>query len=216
MMRRAHLLMVWSAAVLLAATTAWAEVWDASADFSITANPNGAWSYCGKPTIEGTSAFLLTHVWDGWIWFPGNVGHGAPAVGSGPVMWAKNNSNGYPAVRWTCPEDGSYDIQGSFSGADGRGVDNLVYVVIDGVIQFNGHVASNEDVAPFFIDDVYLEEGEVVDFTLKWNGGVYSEYGWTLVSAVIPEPTGCFVVGSVLLASVARQRRRDSAQQGRP
>lgn len=162
-----------------------ATLWDSSVDYSTQNNPNGAWSYNRKWAVGGTAADLMTVQWDGSGWYLGNFGHGGPSFYAGPHLWAKNNTNGYPALRWTTPVDGQYDIVGSFIGDDARGIDNLVYVVMNGLTVFTGNVTGYLDEEPFAFRGLNLKAGDLVDFVLTWNGGVYSEYGWTLASVTI-------------------------------
>jgi hypothetical protein len=177
--------------------------WSFEDDYSMTNNPIGSWSYGRTWTINATDFDLMTVRWDSG-WYMGNYGNGSPSLGDWHAIWAKNNSNGYPVVRWTCPESGVYDIIGDFVGSDSRGVDNLVYVAIEGDIYYSDHVNSYQMEKDFGIDNIYLDKGDTVNFLMKWNGGVYSEYGWTSLAAhitVVPEPSSfCFLVlGGIVL-----------------
>lgn len=172
-------------------TNAYAHIeWDFYNDYSKTNNPNEAWSYGRKWTVVGTDFDLFTTSWGSSGWFMNNWGHGGPSVQlfeevKGIDMWAKDNSNGYPVVRWTSPKSGKYDINGKFTGADSRGVDTLVYVVINGSTKFSGAIKANEEVSGFFLSQVELTKGDTVDFVVVYNGGVYSGYNWTAVSGKI-------------------------------
>src|SRR5688572_2259857 len=52
---------------------------------------------------------------------------------------------------------------------------------------FSGRVQAYLQQVAFTNDNVSFNQGDVVDFTLTWGGGVNSEYGWTDVDAVIAE-----------------------------
>lgn len=167
-----------------------AQSWDFGSSYSTTSNPNGAWSWGRKWAVEGGSFDLFTVRWDSG-WYLGNWGHGGPSIADHCAIWAKDNSNGYPVVRWTCPEAGAYNISGSFTGADSRGVDNFVYVVVDEQTGFSDRVTSDGDSAPFSLDDLQLQQGDSIDFVAVWGGGVTSESSWTHLGATIttvPEP----------------------------
>lgn len=166
------------------------QTWDSIRDYSTTSNPNGAWSYCRTWTTSAQSVDVMRWRWASGWWL-NNPGHGGPSILDGVSLWAKNNSNGYPVVRWTCPRLGRYRFSGVFEGADSRGVDNLVYVAVNGSVLFNGHVNSPTSVVPFSGAGLILHPGDHVDFLLRWNGGVYSEYGWTRLRALISLDASC-------------------------
>ena len=114
--------------------------WDLVGQYSIASNPTGAWSYGRKwsATAPGLDVFGVR--WGSYGWYMGNVGHGGPSIqgvaGSSVILWAKNNSNGLACARWTAPFAGRFTLHAAFVGADSRGVDNNVYVVVDGVQLF--------------------------------------------------------------------------------
>jgi hypothetical protein len=170
-----------------------ADSWDIAAGYSTTSNPNGPWSYGRKWTVQGTAMDVFTYCCDpaGFWWF-GNWGHGGPALHTswtetGPSLWAKNNSNGYPTDRWTCPKTGNYNIRGRFYADDSRGMDAFVYAVINGSITYSNRIQTFPRSVSFTNDSVSLSEGDVVDFMIVWGGGVYFEYSNTGVAGTITE-----------------------------
>lgn len=187
-MKTPHKIIQTTVAFLALATSGMcAGSWDISTNYSTTSNPSGAWSYGRKWTVQTTTMDLFTVRWGSSGWNFGNTGNGGPAVQAGPVMWAKYNGNGYPCIRWTCPKSGKYNIRGGFNAADNRGMDSFVYVVINGSITFSNRIQSYPQSVAFTNDSVSLNQGNFVDFTLTWGGGVYSEYSWTDVDAAITE-----------------------------
>ena len=190
---------------LCLASAVFAETWDASAQYSTTLNPTGQWAY-GRTWDLDTSTFdVMTVRWGESGWYLGNFGHGGPSFSgnaqgggnTGPHMWAKNNTNGYPDLRWTAPAAGNYRIRAKYTGDDPRGVDNLVYVIIRHQVDFAAQVKSGER-QEYTRHAVFLNQGDTVDFILVWAHGVNSEYGWTLTEATItslscanPNGTGC-------------------------
>lgn len=161
--------------------------WNASSDYSNTSNPNGVWSYGRKSIVNGQGFDVMTVRWGDSGWYLGNAGHGGPSIQSGPLLWAKDNSNGKPAVRWRCSTTGTYRIEGRFTGADSRGVDSRVYVVMGGTNAFSGRVRANQQAVPFVIESVRIDAGATIDFVLEWGGDVNSEYSWTDLDATISD-----------------------------
>jgi hypothetical protein len=164
----------------------WSATWDVSREYSRTSNPNGVWAYGRKLAVEGDAFDLMTVPWGSSGWYLGNIGHGGPSIQGGPQLWAKDNSNGFPVVRWTSPKSDVYDIQGVFVGADSRGVSNFAYVVVNGVKVAEGRVSGYLGTFPFS-HTAYIEQGKHVDFVVVWNSqaSVSSEYGWTQLSGFV-------------------------------
>jgi len=176
------------------------------AEYSTTVNPTAPWTYGRKFTVESPTVDVLNVRWGSTGWYLGNFGHGAPSIQLGPVaadiqagpglvLWAKNNSNGYPVVRWTSPNAGYYAITGKFVGGDIRGVDTRVYVVVNGSTQFAGAVIGYEAEQPFALNDVYVAQGSYVDFVVVWNGGGSSEASWTSLIGAIVETRALLTCG---------------------
>ncbi|MBK8475316.1 MAG: immunoglobulin domain-containing protein [Opitutaceae bacterium] len=176
-----------SAAAIVEVSLPLFPTWSITTDYSASQNPIGAWSYGRKWSVDAPAFDLFTVRWGDTGWYLGNYGNGGPSIQGGPVLWAKANGTGYPCVRWTCPKTGYYNIVGKFTGADSRGVDNNVYVVIAGTTAMSARLQGYEQQAPFQHREVSLTLGQEVDFTMAWAGGVYSEYGWTDLDAVISE-----------------------------
>ncbi len=148
-------------------------------------DPNGAWTYGRKSSAQGTALDVFTTQWGTDGWYLGNVGNGGPSIQGGPEMWAKDNGNGLPAIRWTCPQSGIYSVNVAFTGADSRGVDNNTFVAIDGKIVSTSTVAAYGASTKYAPKDLQLKKGDTLDFVIQWAGGVYSEYGWTTVTGQI-------------------------------
>ncbi len=133
-----------AALLCLAARPAAAQTWDATADFSLAANPNGAWSY-GYAAYDGSAYALMTipdpNAYDfsgfkAWLQAPGAV----PCVAKNTdpvntyVGWAPGVLGIHPGpagtaiehavVTWTAPANGYYQFTSSFTyvgGGDGAG-----------------------------------------------------------------------------------------------
>jgi hypothetical protein len=160
-------------------------MWDASLQYSITENPSGAWQYGRKWSPEATQFDLMTVQWGDSGWFLGNWGHGGPSIQWGPNMWAKDNSNGLPCVRWTAPEAATYHADGRFMGYDSRGVSVLVFVVRGDSVLMTDSISQNEEVKPFSTGPLELAAGEHLDFLIQFNGGISAETSWVELDAII-------------------------------
>lgn len=205
-----------------------ASTWDITADYSSVNNPNGVWEYGRKWTVDSSSFDLMSFRWSssgtvssgGIGWYMGNWGHGGPSMSDGngttvgPRVWAKNNSNGMPVVRWTSSQAGSYSIDTIFTGADSRGVDNFVYVAVNDSLVFSDRISANLATAGYSANNISLQAGDHVDFMIAWAGGVYSEYGWTEIEGTIsavPIPPALYLFGTGLLGLVGIARCKRAA-----
>lgn len=178
--------------VAVPATTSHADVWSAQADYSTTANPSGVWSYGRKWTPTSASMDLMTVQWGSSGWYMGNFGHGGPSIQGYVNLWAKNNSNGLPVVRWTAPRDDLYYLDTTFTGNDSRGVDVYAYVVVNDSSVFSQRILGNGSTAHHAAAELALRSGDTIDFVIEWGGSVYHETSWTLLSTLVtdfPMPT---------------------------
>jgi len=171
--------------VVTSDTLTFAATWNMSDEYSITNNPNGVWSYGRKWTPEGSEFDIMTVRWGDSGWYFGNVGHGGPSIQSGPILWAKDNSNGLPVVRWACSLSGFHNLTVTFTGYDSRGVDVAVYITVNDSIIFSDSIETYLDSTKFSLDYFRLNESDHIDFLIRWNGGIDHETSWTLVSAII-------------------------------
>jgi hypothetical protein len=164
------------------------QVWNMATGYSCTQNPADVWSYGRKWNPASTSFDLVNQIWSNCWWWMGNWGHGAPAImiwSQLPSMWAKTNSNGLPAIRFTSPSTGLFTINGKFNGIDSRGVDNHVYIVMDDSVVFTARLTHYLDSVSYSAENIPILQGSHIDFIVQWAGGVYSEYGVIEVDATI-------------------------------
>lgn len=179
-------------------------------DYSTSNNPNGDWIYGRTNDLAASTVDPMTVRWASG-WYLGNFGHGGPSVldssGTGPSLWAKDNSNGYPVIRWTAPSSGTFDIVGAFQGNDSRGVNNQIYVVLNGTTLFTDSITSPTDIAAFSFTDLILVAGDHLDFLLRNTGG-NTEYGWTRVDATIVPESSIALLVALGLAGLASRRYR--------
>ena len=128
-----------AAFVVLLAVQAQATTWNATADFSLAANPNGAWSY-GYANAAGGDYALMIYTAANFAEQPGlNVWNVKTATGV-PCVALNTSANTYfkwapgvlglhpgvtgtatehPVVTWTAPSNGVYRFTSSFTYVGG-------------------------------------------------------------------------------------------------
>jgi hypothetical protein len=172
-------------------------VYDAAADFSLSSNPNGVWSYGASGSTLGSAVTLFTSSTTAWAGTPGiSVWQGTePAFNTLYPLVGKNTTNqtvttgggfvpllagqlfqhpapsgAYSVVRFTAPSDGSYALNATFEGRDVRGTTTDVHVLVDNVSIFDGNVngfGSSSDQA--FSGGVMLHKGDTIDFAVGFG-----------------------------------------------
>ena len=164
-----------------------ATTFDAAADFSPTANPNGVWSYGwsvnrGAPFNLATNKFTLGGL-DGWdsgsnLATPGVLHNGT----AGPVtlfgtltvpvggLLMHPGPNGENAlVRWTAPASGTYQISGAFIGIDFAYPTTTDFAILHSSTQlFTGDISSYNVPVPFSFTES-VAGGETIDFTVGFG-----------------------------------------------
>ena len=197
-----------------------AQSYNAVGDFSISSNPNGAWSY-GYSYGVG-SAFILDTTntasygpglaLGGWMGnVDTNVGAnypyalknftGSPVANNGTTIYQPGQlglqpgeSNVESIVRWTAPFSGTFSLNVTFSGLDNFFGDSAdVHILKNGVSIFNSVV--NPSPASFSGLQSLLA-GNTIDFVVG-NGGNGLNGDSTGLSATIavPEPGTLGLVG---------------------
>jgi hypothetical protein len=170
------------------ATLVYTDTWNMAKEYSITDNPNSVWSYGRKWSADGNIFDLMTVRWGTSGWFLGNWGHGGPSIQGDPNvgidLWAKDNSNGLPAVRWKTPKSGMFNLVATFTGWDSRGVDVIVYIAVNDSIIFSHNIRSYLDSTKYTSNKFHLDQGGYIDFLIQWNAGC-TECAWTLVNGII-------------------------------
>lgn len=155
---------------MLSIASSHAQSWNCVSDYSWMSSPNGPWSYCRTWSQPAASVDRMTARWGATGWYVGNAWH--PSLQAGVALWAADNSNGYPVVRWTCPTFGRYRISGYFEGADSRGVDVTARIAVNGVAQFTGHVNGPTARVPFAADGLVHSRDDAYSIATAGGGTI--------------------------------------------
>ena len=198
-----------------------AQVYDATADFSPTNNPNGTWSYGWSSTLGSTYNLDTVRSGGGWT--------GPIVTNFGSFPYVQNNQDGvnllmhpgpngeYSVLRWTAPNSGMWRVDAIFS-AYFQGPTTDVHVLNNGTALFNGNITPSST-SPFS-QTIAVATGNTIDFAVGYgsDGGYSSDA--TLISAKIkqtsvPEPSSIPFLGAMTLVSGglffgARRRSRRS------
>jgi hypothetical protein len=168
-------------------------VYDATADFSIASNPNGAWSY-GVTTSLGSplSLYTLTST-DQYgnpsfeSWYSAEDGHGNPAVvkntsssiqqGAGANLYGGELAlhpgplGEYSVVRWVAPSAGSIDLSALFQGRDnGIGTTTDVHILYDNVQLFSAEATGfGSPSIEGFSGSIDVRAGDTIDFAVGYG-----------------------------------------------
>jgi hypothetical protein len=198
--------------------------YDAAADFSTTANPNGAWSY-GYTAPGATVDFqAYNHTADlfgngsliGWCY--GNSGWGDPNLNKNMtdseideygITWAAGALAGggdmwyaYASVlRWTCPADGDYNFDVSFTGIQDN-YQTYWLVSRDGNVGYGWLMVDGGGglgATAAYSSQLMMTTGETMDFLVY--GPVHTAISATIDQ--IPEPSTLILLGCGLLGMLA-------------
>lgn len=181
-------------AVLVTAfnASASATVYDVSADFSTTQNPNGVWTYGYKTDLNGAlTAYQYTFLnysdnavpIDGWLFLPGSFsgifhnGTTQTAISDGGAgtfppgtIWFypgfEGNIDNYGAIRFTVPTGGAgvYSVAMAVkSYLDGPiSGDTDFHVVVNGIEVFGQFLPGNGSSG--YTNSISLNDGGTIDF----------------------------------------------------
>lgn len=224
----------WRVAILLAvsgvcSTSARAaDIFDATADYSITNNPNGVWSSGYKSTLSsgfvvyGDKIFVVNQ-YSSWTSNAINPGDNTPSFfknlrsttvyGLAPNQIALHggSNNQYSILRFTAPKSASYYLQLQFFAGDSGDTDG--YAILNDNSANPLFYASTTNNDPTFNSILNLSGGDFVDIVVGTKGGYQNDT--TPITVVfteqaVPEPQsvmlGLFAAG--VMATIGRRRNR--------
>jgi hypothetical protein len=171
--------------------------YDAVRDFSITSNPNGAWTYgwqssLGAPlnlytvtdstTFTGLSAWLETGM---TMYAPPFVGHNDTdttvcfrsfCVPPGYLHLHPGENNELSVVRWTAPTSGTFFLQGAVRGLDAITSTNFL-AILNSERHLFAATVSNSNPPVFFHRTLTVSAGDTIDFLVNFgqNGSYFND-----------------------------------------
>lgn len=203
-----------AAAFALSITIAQSATFDPAADFSLTGNPHGPWTYgyaetLGGPLILHTNSgsgdgleYWNTDIWIGLPW----IAHNAT---TNPILWA-GTATFEPGVlslhpgafgevevlRFTVPVTGQYQVSGAFFGQDWVGpTTSDAHILLDGNAIFEAAVFDFGN-AHAFSTNLTLAAGSQLDFavgvgfitTNVYDSNYYDSTGVSALITHVPNP----------------------------
>jgi len=213
------------ALLLLSVPAVQATTWDVTADFSISANPNGAWSYGYEPLGGGTFT-KFTETSDsasGKKWFIANTG--LPAVWknlSGSTIdglptgelslhpSSAGSGTALAVARWTAPTAGTFSVSGSFGTGDTGWMSYYIFYDNDFSHPVVSHLDDPNTETFSFTRTVVL--GNIIEFVVGPGSGGPSSGNTPLKATInsVPLPGAAWLLGFGLLRLVGCRRVRKS------
>ncbi len=193
---------VFAAVSLISARPAAAQhLYDASADFSTTSNPDpldgGVWSYGQEAALGGPFALYSTTAsssngqLQGWTTSTGSPDLADNTSGSvfsetlnGATITIQPNQlnldpgpqGQYSVLRFTAPTTSTYSFSGDFNGADSRPTTTDVHVLLNGIAIANGgiNIDGSGNTASLTSSSLALTQGQTLDFVVGFGNNDYS------------------------------------------
>jgi hypothetical protein len=209
---------------LAIATTGWADVYNAAADFAQgftnQTNPNGVWSYgyssgfasavtlfsqTSQPDVNGPNAqYWLTSSITGGTYSPAAEYNDGAAYSNGNVDFLADQfvlvagvHGQYADLVFTAPSTGMYSLASTFMG-DQSGIGTVVGISVNGTVVFSSSVTSEGQTVPYN-SDINLTAGNTVVFSVGPGGGTQNTgLSATLTEISTPEPSSIALLGGLI------------------
>ena len=216
-------------------------VYDAVADFSISSNPNGQWSYfydngsgpqlLPRTQTDAYGATGLDAWWTG-LSIPqyvktaknttGSTVHVSTLVLPTNLLAMDPEEEKSDTTRWTAPTAGTWSISGLFQGIDTSQVSHNVEILENSTIQ----ILAPTRISSFgqqvtFDAAVTLAQGDTIDFLVLGQADYFdlsTGLSATIQLSSVPEPSSLFlstIAGATLGLAYLRSRHRNERKQGR-
>jgi hypothetical protein len=224
------------ALVALALTSlAPAAVYDVAADFSLSSNPNGVWSYGSEDTLGGAFTLFDTATtccsgldyWTNSSGFPVDLHNssastinsaGTNPIPAGAAAFHPSSIDQYAIFRFTAPSSGLYDLNVTFTGYDTVGTTTDVHVLQGTASLFAGNVNGYLNTASHAQSGLVLATNDFIDFAVGWGINQNYLFDTTGIAASlasetdgnrVPEPAtlGLLTIGLGVLI-FARSRKK--------
>lgn len=201
------------------------------ANLATATNPNGAWSYGYRATLDGPGLTLMTDKFqDTTVSLTGDGGWRGPFTPGGGFLFPNviyrasiadalrvnppvGTAGATPSpanlvIRWTAPSAGTFDLSTTFAyvgNGSGDGIQGYVYrgttQLFDSGVLSTNPSVSSQSSASFTSPPLALSSGESIDFVV--NRGGAGENDQTNFNAVIsvPEPSLAALLGSTAAAA---------------
>jgi hypothetical protein len=207
---------------------------DVATDFSVSNNPNGAWSYGYSTTLAGPIILNAENgTTTGVDYWRTNINSGVPAsshnstqnvvtlstlqLQPGQFAFHPGPNNQYEKARLTVSTAGEYSVAGIFSGADTRGTTTDVHILLNGASIFDGSVNGfGPTTGPSFSFVVSLGTNDALDFAVGFGSNGNFFFDTTALAAqvtAVPEPSTTHLLGAGALLGTLALRRRAKASE---
>jgi hypothetical protein len=215
---------------ILTTPAAFATVWDLAADYSVSSNPNGQWSFGWEDWNEVLGGPLNTfnkynsnNGGAGWsdslrnppsIW-KNTSGSSQNGVASGEVALHPGSDGDFSVVRWVAPSAGEFSFKGYFGAGDSG---SMSYYIYDGALSIRQW--KNDPGTETFSFTRTMAANEAIDFAVgayvattgpdnRW-GSTPLDLKITDNNAPVPEPATMLlmVFGSGIMGTGIRRLRK--------